>query len=436
MIDEKEVFQQILDKFQGPYNEISLGLPASQDRQIPSAEYMEKLLELISVNPINSLGAEEPKEISEESSGIKIPEPKFSVLMLSALLFSFSSNPSFDRLSNPAAHDLNILVVEWVRKYIGLDKTFSIWDRETPEGTNRGMGRLAPNRNEILLLCFHSTVYQRVAEVLAELKSEKIKSDTNCSANSEQSWQGLLNLGEEDEDGLTAEIESRLVVYGLDGSRDTQRPFIMRNCMNLRKANYNEEGDLDITALENQLLKDTKSGLIPHFLVYTVKNVKALTEASSGNTEFETLKNLASKYQLKVLVDLSCPTISKVPLYENHCSIYNSLDFVVLDLTPYCGMSTFMYFLKDEKNYKTNIANVYQEYLEQKQTVHSDSSTPEKNEKDSAENGSSQKKLTDHNFSVHNYNIGFGNIVGTESVFLFLSSLGKEGLRKIAEMSI
>ena len=102
-------------------------------------------------------------------------------------------------------------------------------------------------------------------------------------------------------------------------------------------------------------------------------------------------------------------------------------DFVSLDLTELCGLSSVIFYIKDRTAYKEKIVNPPQEYLKIFKAKPSEEATGKPDQ-------SSKKKLTEIEFTAHDYNIGFGNPVALDKILACIIKLGRKGLTHLIQV--
>src|SRR3990167_9475821 len=278
---------------------------------------------------------------------------------------------NFDYHSNPAAAEGESLVCEMIRKLVGLGEAYSL--------KSNGLGKIAPTFNEVLLLCYHSTVYSQPLEK-----------------------------------------EADLVFYSnVPDIRWIQRALSVRNNLRFNHIERSEVGKVshtDIQAISAQFDEDRSKQLTPHFLHYFVTDWRDLSESV-----LKSLQELTLQHKVKLMIDLSGLGIQS--LQENKLNDVQA-DFVVLDLFQFCGTSSHIFFLKERESLKENLVNIPMEYLKTYADLVSQKPAADQQTK---------SRISDAEFTAHDYNIGFGNFVPWERLLLLLRSLGKKGIRKALE---
>ena len=293
---------------------------------------------------------------------------------MAGLLRDFRSSPDFDYHCNPAASDCEVIICEMVREHVGLNTVFSM--RET------GLGKISPYLNEALLLCYHSTVYTRPQAQ-----------------------------------------EYNLVVYGVAPHSPQERAFRFRNVRHLRPFSYTDEfeGEIDLAKLEQTIKADKESGLIPHFLFVSVKDAKQFIASQHSK-----LDSICKEHGLKVYLDFS-----EVGLQVMERGLMKGIepDFASLDLTELCGLSSLIFYIKDRRAYKEKVVNPPQEYLKIFNAKPSEEATGK------ADHSSDhKKKLTEIEFTAHDYNVGFGNPVALDKMLACIIKLGRKGLAHLLQV--
>ena len=233
-----------------------------------------------------------------------------------------------------------------------------------------GLGKFFPHLNEALLLTYHSTTYAKPRDV-----------------------------------------SHKLVAYGVEPS--LAKPFIVRNCDHRRGLPYTESfcADVDFAALRLQVQADLDQGLVPQLLILR----PAATATLYG--QLDQAKAVARQFDLILFLDLS--RIGVQTLQPGLLSAVDA-DFVFLDLTEISHLSSGVLFLKDREQYAKNIVNPPQEYLQ----------TPKGHQPamDSTPTDAASKRLTEHEFVPHDFNVGFGNFVAWQRFLFFAMAKGKRGI--------
>ena len=278
---------------------------------------------------------------------------------------------NFDHNSNPAAAEGESLLCEMVRKLVGLHEHYSL--------KSDGLGKMAVTFNEILLLCYHSTVYAHPQEVEAKLVF----------------YTTAQNVGE------------------------LQKVFSIRNSQHWRKVCSNQTDQVQphlFEWLKKAIEADVDAKLIPHFLHYRIESLSEL-----DSEHLKKLHELSQKHKIKVLLDA---TNLGVQALRELSFQHVDADFVAIDLSQLGGPASNIFFLKERFSFREKLINVPMEYLKTYSDLVTDNSKVVS--KDS-------KRVCDVEFTAHDYNIGFGNFVPWERLLLVLRSLGKKGIRNALE---
>ena len=274
---------------------------------------------------------------------------------------------NFDYVCNPAAAEGEALVCEMVRKFTGLNEAYSI--------RAKGLGKMAPVLNEIILVCYHSTIY--------------------CQPR---------------------EAEPKLVFYstGLN-LEDIAAPLILRNNMHSRQIPSKDSEDrwVDVNKLEECLIADLKVGLVPHFVHFAVRNLEDLSFENLSK-----LYDLVRDYHLRLMIDLSEVGIQVMQekALENVVA-----DFVVIDLRQFAGGSSHMFFIQDRFVFRERLINGPQEFLKSFARLTRGITVVSKED---------ANKTSSQEFNGTDYGIGFSNWVGWERLLILLKAIGKKGIRK------
>jgi hypothetical protein len=303
------------------------------------------------------------KTFSSTLSLQKRMEPS-SAAFMAEMMDCASGAANFDWSSNPAASDGEIIACEMIRKMSGLKKAYSFSDG--------GLELFLPHINEALLLCYHSTTYNRGIEAAPQL-----------------------------------------VVYGVNDSLK-RKPFQFRNCSHVRATPYTDEfrTSPDFSKLRETILEDINGGLIPHFLICTV------TELNTVLRVVEISQMLASEFDMKLFIDLSPLGIQ---VLSEDCCVSFDADFVYLDVSEASHLSSGVLFLQDKNTYEKNIVNPPQEYLKQPDAL--PGSSPIANTTASIQQA--KKK-----FDAYDFSIGFSNYVSWQKFLFYAVAKGKKGIRE------
>lgn len=291
--------------------------------------------------------------------------------LIAALHEGAFPSANFDYNSNPAAAEGESLVCEMVRKLVGLHEHYSL--------KSNGLGKIAVTFNEVLLLCYHSTVYVHPQEV-----------------------------------------EAKLVLYTTaQDAGELQKVLSIRNCQHWRKVTTSQTDPVQSNLLERlkeSIEADVDAKLIPHFFHYQIQRLSEL-----NSEHLKKLQELTQKHKIKVLLDA---TNLGVQVLRELSFQHADADFVAIDLAQLGGPSSNIFFLKERFSFREKLVNVPMEYLK----TYSDLVT---NTTKTASLDS--KRVCDVEFTAHDYNIGFGNFVPWERLLLVLRSLGKKGIRMALE---
>ena len=212
----------------------------------------------------------------------------------------YNNTPSFDYKCNPAGSDGEILACDMVRKMVGLPVDYSL--------LSNGLGKMYACFNEILLLCYHTSLY-------------------NIQDTSKQ------------------------VCYIDDES--SKKALMIRNCENIRQVQYKKGKfpvSIDIHGVVEQVKRDVEEGLNPHFFVYKVFNIQDVS-----SEEFRSNISTLQSHNIHILLDLSPLGIQT--LREGLLSDIKGIEYVHIDVSKLTHTSSNILYMLDRHVYKHNIMN-------------------------------------------------------------------------------
>lgn len=307
----------------------------------------------------------ESRSLAKTSSFAKRIQPNEGAVV-GDLLDTFAGAANFDWSCNPAASEGQTIACEMLRKQVGLNTAYSF--------AHGGLELFTPHVNEALLLCYHSTTYNKPSS-----------------------------------------IGHKLVVYGVEDPLMT-KPFQMRNCSYIREMPTSDTLKTvpDLSALQSQIEFDLEKGLSPHFLVFRPQTCDALSR------HYAQMRNLSERYKLHFFLDLGALGIQA--LRPGLCKEVDA-EFVLFDMAEASYLSSGVLFLKDKGSYGKNIVNPHQEYLQNPTKNASPAISSNASNASSIVVNKAEAKL-----DVHDFIIGFSYYVSWQKFLFYCISKGKNGI--------
>jgi len=223
--------------------------------------------------------------------------------VLAGMYESGSSSPNFDRESNPAACDGEIITTEMVRKLVGLSEDYCL--------LKNGLGRVVPCEGEAILLSFIASQHSR----------PKGK-------------------------------QHNLVALGFPEHSPLRKSLRIFNCTELGPSNK-----FDVNSLQTAIDQLNCNNKRPHLLYQQIA-------CRSDIERVSTLKPILKKYEIFLYTDCSLLDLHAIE-YSSSLSMMES-DFYYFKIGPTLGtpLSSGFLFMRDRRPLKDVINNPHQEYLE------------------------------------------------------------------------
>jgi len=223
--------------------------------------------------------------------------------VLAGMYESCSSSPNFDRESNPAACDGEIITTEMVRKLVGLPEDYCL--------LKNGLGRVVPCEGEAILLSFIASKHSR----------PKAK-------------------------------QYNLVPLGLPEQSPLRKCLRIHNCIE-----FGPGIKFDVESLQIAIDQLNSNSKRPHLLYQQISCIADIERVSS-------LKPLLKQNEIFLYTDCSLLGLHAIE-YSTSLSTMES-DFYYFNFGPTLGtpLSSGILFMRDRRPLKEVINNPHQEYLE------------------------------------------------------------------------